>query len=225
MQQYNAIIDTMIRISKLNAQDRAQTEHLYDLYTKKYQMDNGWFEGNKEANYREMIKIAELAGKPLQHTSCLDVGCGTGDLSAFLRQHGISSYLGIDIYEPALQQARHNYPDETFVNRDILEGGLPGRFDYIFCSGTFTVKLSVDNYDFFESMLTVLWEKTRHGFVCNFLTTDEPNADPRLFFYDPVKMAAIVTSVAPDAGLLIEESPYQYQNHVFLYRTKNRIKN
>jgi 2-polyprenyl-3-methyl-5-hydroxy-6-metoxy-1,4-benzoquinol methylase len=49
----------------------------------------------------------------------LDVGCGTGQLAAYLLDHGIDSYFGIDFSAKAVEYARRNAPGGRFVVEDV----------------------------------------------------------------------------------------------------------
>ncbi|MFU1782791.1 class I SAM-dependent methyltransferase [Haloarcula japonica] len=60
----------------------------------------------------------------------LDIGCGTGHLSAEIADCG-SDVVGIDTAEEMVSQARENYPDLTFEVADAREYD-PGVFDAVF---------------------------------------------------------------------------------------------
>lgn len=198
--------------------DREQNTKMYDLYHHDYHWVDGWSIGTKENNFHRMMHLEELTGKPIEGTSCLDVGCGTGDLSLFLRNRGIKNYLGVDIYEPSLENARRKYPHETFLSADILADEVRGTFDYIFCSGALTVRLkTVDNYDFLEAMIEKMWHMTKRGMVFNVLTTD-PNPDPDLFFYDIDKVTKICKGIIKEANSEVIKNSDKQQAHFYLWR-------
>lgn len=181
-------------------------------------MEDGWHPGNKVANYHSMMRLPELTGVPISGASCLDVGCGSGDLSLFLRKRGMRRYVGIDIYAPSLEKAKEKYPDEKFILGDILAGDVKGKFDYVFCSGTLTVRLSVDNYDFLESMVRKMWQMSKVGIVFNVLTDDDPSKDNDLFFYNTERVMEVCKRIAPKAHIDYEDTVNVYQVHVYMYR-------
>lgn len=81
---------------------------------------------------REFITALALTGS----CSVLDVGCGTGVLVPFIAEqlgaHG--SYIGIDVSEKMIAEARKKYSDIrfTFVAKDIYEYNQPSQsFDAI----------------------------------------------------------------------------------------------
>jgi SAM-dependent methyltransferase len=205
-------------IKKISPADIEQNTKMYDEYINEYHMDNGWHPGNQLYNFKALSRITDLTGTPFKDRNILDVGCGTGDLSAFLREEKINKYVGIDIYKPFLKKARKKYPKETFIEGDLLSGVITDPVDYAFCSGGFTVKLSIDNYEFLSLMLAKMWELTKVGLAFNVLTDDDTDQDPDLFFYNPTKVLQICHDIAPDALYGAEKTPYLSQIHVYMYR-------
>src|SRR4051794_20738687 len=124
----------MSQIKKLTKEDIKHNAKMYDIYHEQFKMDDGWLPGNKEDNFEYMMRLMEFTGVPLSGTSCLDVGCGTGDLSLFLRKRGIKNYTGYDIYTPSLKKAHKKYPNETFILEDFLAAPIRKKFHYVFCS-------------------------------------------------------------------------------------------
>jgi trans-aconitate methyltransferase len=61
----------------------------------------------------------------------LDVGCGTGQLTAEIARSG-AAVTGLDSSPEMLAEARKNYPDITFVPGDAASFRFPGPFDAVF---------------------------------------------------------------------------------------------
>jgi len=204
-------------MKKLSESDKQRNDTLYDIFRNVINLD-AWSEGQKEQNYQKLAKIVEYAGLPLDETSCLDVGCGTGDLSDFLRQRNVKDYLGIDIYEPSLDQARIKY-NERFENLDILGWETDEKFDYAFSSGALSTRLDSDNNVFLEKMVKRMWDLTTVGVSFNFLTDEEPDTVPEIFFYSVDKVMAICKGIVGSNGKVsLEIDPDRYEAHVYLYR-------
>src|SRR5688572_8792015 len=92
----------------------------------------GW--QSRHTQYRRFAVLAEVGN--LAHTRVLDVGCGLGDLYAYLHTQSIPvTYTGYDLLPDMIQRARKRFPDVHFEVRDALQGLGEPRFDYILSSG------------------------------------------------------------------------------------------
>src|SRR5579859_6781934 len=131
----------------LTQQDKQINTKIYDEYNRLH-MQDGWAYNHKIENYKIMLSMIKAINTFLDGVSCLDVGCGSGDFSAFAKKYGIIDYLGVDLYEPAINLARKKYPHEKFILGDFLELDIIQVFDYAVCSGSLTLKLFTDNYAF-----------------------------------------------------------------------------
>lgn len=192
----------------------------YDEYEEKYGVDNGWLPGSQQYNFQRLIEIQELAEVPFKDATILDVGCGTGDLSEFLSPFPIKKYVGIDIYPKALEKARKRYPQEEFIEGDLLTYPFNETFDYAFASGTFTVKMPIDNYRFVYSMVSKMWELTRVGLAFNVLTDTDEYPDETLFFYNTEKLANLLETIDSKASVLAAQDVGRDQAHFYMYRSK-----
>lgn len=74
---------------------------------------NEFFESNHRLVFQEWIQPEELT-----NTTILDLGCGTGWLGEYCKEHGASHYVGIDIDEYLINNAKKDYPDLTFFIED-----------------------------------------------------------------------------------------------------------
>jgi SAM-dependent methyltransferase len=207
----------MTKIKAITDDDMATNSNVYDEYHR-LQMVDGWFKGEKERHYKQMLELPKFTGKPISGTDCLDVGCGSGDLSAHLRSMGARKYTGIDIYKPSIIRARENYPTETFIYGDFLQVLLEEVFHYAFCSGGLTVKLQSDNYDYLESTIAKMWKLTSIGIVFNFLTDDDIDPDPDLFFYNKERVLEMCKMIAPNAEIISKTTVGIAEEHIYMYR-------
>ncbi len=223
--RYYIIIRYMAEYARLTAEDFKINQRFFD---NNWNCDGWHTEESKWDNYFKMVMIAAESGVDLAGSSCLDVGCGTGDLSKLLRGVGVREYLGIDIYEPHLVEAHAKYPGENFVLLDLLAGPLDkfeGRFDYVFCSGALTTRSASDNYDFAQAMISKMWEMANAGVAFNTLLTNELNevmGNSYLFNYDPHKLLGVCRRAAPDAEIIcrVEDDHLNPQAHIHLVRKK-----
>ncbi|WP_424951592.1 class I SAM-dependent DNA methyltransferase [Deinococcus sp.] len=68
----------------------------------------------------------------LTPVSALDLACGTGALTAELESRGLS-VQGLDFSPEMLEVARARLPGVSFVQADLRDFVLPGRFDLLTC--------------------------------------------------------------------------------------------
>ena len=85
--------------------------------------------------------IDTVTKTPIEACSALNVGCGTGQDSIWLAQHGFLA-TGVDVSEIALEKARDNAFEAkaecTLLLHDFLEREVPGTpFGFVFDRGCF----------------------------------------------------------------------------------------
>lgn len=85
------------------------------------------------AKYGEGL-LAFLPENPAQ--AILDLGCGTGTLTAQLAARG-SRVIGVDSARPMMERARAQYPELTFEVCDALALPFEGEFDVVFSNAVF----------------------------------------------------------------------------------------
>ena len=204
-------------MQKLSPADIAKNKSVYDRVTSINNPDF-WFGSHKEDNYERLNKVTELAKIPLAGTKCLDVGCGTGDLSKFLRERDVKDYLGIDIYEPSLKKAKEKYPSEMFMLIDLLDWKTDEKFDYVFCSGALSTRMSSDNYEFISSMIQKMWSFANIGISFNFLVEGYmENTDPEIFRYLLDKVLEICNTAINGMGQINYITDGD-EAHIYLWR-------
>jgi 2-polyprenyl-3-methyl-5-hydroxy-6-metoxy-1,4-benzoquinol methylase len=78
--------------------------------------------------YKAIASLFQLGSNP----SVFDVGCGKGILYHYLKMTDPSlNYLGIDISENAVMEARSRFPEATFWQMAFDKEGLELKFDII----------------------------------------------------------------------------------------------
>lgn len=87
--------------------------------------------------YRAIRKCLAAEGFLAPGASCLDIGCGPGELFPLFRRAGCV-YLGVDISERYVAFARRRYRVPCFEVMDATDlSGLPRRFDQAISIGLF----------------------------------------------------------------------------------------
>lgn len=205
--------------------DEKINQKMYDEYRQDGAVD-GWDDPDKYHNFAMLVKIKDYETRSLRDSVCLDVGCGSGDFAGYLHQFSIGRYVGVDLMEKSLSDAKEKYPTANFLQGEFLKMKFSEQFDFVFCSGTFTTRLSTDNYAVLESAIAKMWKLTKHAVAFNFLVdqgrklgTDEVH----MFFYDLEKVLNICQKVAPDAKIhhvtdSTGHDPDYTQGHIYLIR-------
>lgn len=107
-------------------------------------------------NFAEQRYLRAAVGR-LPKPTILDVGCATGTTYRFLRNNAGAAafdYLGLDLSEPAVEQAKRLYPKATFAAKDRqpLAEYLPKRHDVVFSRDT--ILHQTNPYEFLTDLLS-----------------------------------------------------------------------
>lgn len=141
--------------------------------------------GSRES---QAVRFAALCGiGSLDGCSVLDVGCGLGDMWAWLRQQRTSArYIGIDISPEMISRARSLHPDAAFEVAAATDQAFPqpGAFDYVFASGIFYLR-KANPEAYLEQAVSRMFNACRKGIAFNSLSLWAPKRDPDEFYADP----------------------------------------
>ncbi|WP_178861655.1 class I SAM-dependent methyltransferase [Thiomicrorhabdus cannonii] len=117
---------------------RIQTRHRYSLERFGY-TPQALFWSSREIQQQRFEILAQVfdASKTQQAGSVLDVGCGFGDLRAFLQKNDIHvDYQGIDLSADMVQSAGFQYPGIQVMQGDLFDlNPADESFDYVLLSG------------------------------------------------------------------------------------------
>ncbi|RKY24101.1 MAG: hypothetical protein DRP83_08155 [Planctomycetota bacterium] len=145
--------------------------------------------------------------------SLLDVGCGLGDLLAYLQLAGLAvDYTGVDVVAEMLARARLAHPEARFVQADIFgdASALAGEmFDIVYCSGTLNLNLG-NNLRFVAQALPRMLAHAKGYLAVNFLHARKPPADARYFAYQPTKVIEIVQPLCQSVKLVEDYLPNDF---------------
>ena len=135
--------------------------------------------------------------------SVLDVGCGHGDLKAFLdgRFHGFS-YVGIDQMAEFVAHARSLYgqrPCCYFCVADFTEAELP-EADYVFACGVLGYRCA--DAGFHLAMIEKCYAAAKRAFAVSMLDAERFPAHPLLTGHDAREVMAFCKRLAPEARLV-----------------------
>lgn len=208
---------------RYSKQDIEINAAVYDSFLK-VNLEDGWTRFDKIGNFHLLIGIQKYTHTSLSGSSCLDVGCGTGDLAPYLAKFEVKQYLGIDIFAPAVARAQFKFPKYHFIVGDFLDYQFDQKFDFVFCSGALTTKLDSDNYQIFETWIKKMWDLSIVGVALNILIEEYKGQSlGDLFLYDRNRVLQIITNILPEAQLKILTTNAGGGNtidelHIYLYR-------
>lgn len=188
-------------VSPARALDRRSRAHLDAFYREAldrfgpgHSMAVWW--ASRRVQQRRFEVLAEAG--PWQGASVADIGCGLGDLFAFLEARGLGvRYDGFDINARMLEAARakHPHPRARFLQRDVVARGLPRRYDYVVASGTFNVRVK-RHVAYVRAAIAAMYAACARAAAVNVLTpirAGHPDAEierrlyGNLFFHMPVE--------------------------------------
>lgn len=175
----------------------------------------GW--KNAEAQrvrFEQLLKVIYTEGQ----FSINDVGCGVGDLSAYLTEKKYQfSYKGYDVLESMISEAREKYLENgtrQFFQVDDLAQMQPA--DYSVASGIFNLKFEVTDEhwkQYILKTLEVMNEKSKFGFSFNALTSysDAAFMKAELYYSNPGWLFDYCkTRFAKNVALLHDYSQYDF---------------
>lgn len=92
--------------------------------------------------YAPEWKVVQPLVPDLKDAHVLDLGCGSGWVCRYAREHGAASALGIDVSATMLEKGKRDFPEDkaiTYEQRDLEDNlELPtGKFDFVFSSLAF----------------------------------------------------------------------------------------
>lgn len=128
--------------------------------------------------------------------SLLDVGCGLGDLYAWLRDTGRRvEYSGIDVTPKMIETARCRFPEGRFDLANLLETKF-APVDYVFASGIFYLREDAP-FEFMKAMIASMFGICRKAVAFNSLSAWAGDRDAVEFLADPAEVLAFCRKVTP----------------------------
>lgn len=162
---------------------------------------------SQQARFQVLADNVPLAGKSL-----LDVGCGLGDLWAFLKSRSIpTAYLGVDLVEKMAASAARLHPDGEFLCADVFADHAfdQRRFDVVFASGAFNLDLG-NNMEFLPVALERLLSLAREFLVFNLLHHRAPRKYEHCAYYDPGQVLSLLEPMPCQARLIDDYLPNDF---------------
>ncbi|MDR4513735.1 class I SAM-dependent methyltransferase [Nitrosomonas sp.] len=175
----------------------------------------GWRSANSQQKRFEVLStVGDLNG-----ASILDIGCGYGDLKAYLDRHYTGfDYIGIDQQPEFVREARvrfAGYSRTQFFLVDFTAAELP-QADYVLASGALGYRSKTENY--YTDMIRKLYRIARIAFAFNMLDKESFPHHDLLIAHDRDKMLAycrtLTSKVTMRCDYLVDDfTVFMYRQH------------
>jgi SAM-dependent methyltransferase len=170
-------------------------------------------ERSQRLRFAMLVDGLELAGRSLH-----DVGCGSGELCAYLEERGLAvDYRGSDLSAEMIQAARARHPRATFERADLLADELAPA-DVLVTSGLFHVKLAATDEawgSFVRDMLRRMFALARHAIAFNLMSDQVDFRVPELHYTSPAETLAFCQrELSPHVRLRHDYPLHEYTVHV-----------
>ncbi len=175
--------------------------------------------------FERLIKNFDFSAD--QKTTIHDIGCGTCDLYAYLKdQNKNSIYSGTEIVQEMIDLASTKYPEIQLYNRNVLTQETDDVYDYVVLSGTFNFPGEASEQDweqFVFSIIKKMFMMCSKGIAFNCLTTYKTLTNPTLYYLDP-KIIFDYCATHLSRFVTIDHSYALYEYTVTVYK-KDDVKN
>lgn len=129
---------------------------------------NALYWSNSEIQTLRFRVLSEIGIE--EGASVLDVGCGFGDLAAYLQQRGLTvNYLGVDLSPHLIDKGREIHPGLDLRQGDLFDLDPPPRgYDYVLLSGALNEPLQ-DDGAYARRVIERMYETCSRGVAFNLL--------------------------------------------------------
>jgi len=157
----------------------------------------GWRDSRSQTARFEVLASGGLDPE----ASLLDIGCGQGDLFAWLRENGYRmDYCGVDLTPEMVSIARTRFPEARFEVADLFDLDASYCADHVIASGIFTLRQAAP-FDYLQAAVTHLYRFAKVSFAFNCLSTHSEQQDEGEYREDPAKVLRFCLTLTPFATL------------------------
>jgi SAM-dependent methyltransferase len=153
---------------------------------------------SQERRFGALAALGDFDGARL-----LDVGCGFGDLLAWLRARGVQPrYTGLDFTASMIERCRKRFADgeARFLVGDALTWEADGEYDYVIASGIFGYHAK-DTRARIQPTMERLFAIAGRGLAVNFLSGCAATRSPGRLYVHPADVLAYALRLTPAVRL------------------------
>lgn len=156
-------------------------------------------------------------------STVLDVGCGRGDLLAYLSKHGAApkNYSGMDIVDKMVEIAQQLHPGASFTCGDFSDQNIQiTGADYVVSSGLFNLVME-DHENWMEQLIVRMYKLAGVSAAFNVIShlADEHKAG--FYYADPTRWLSFCLTLTPYVRVR-----HDYAKHdltFFLFNKQQRL--
>lgn len=198
-------------------------EKLLELYEGRYEQFGydvrtvGWKDTETQRlRFKVLSDIADLSG-----CSVCDLGCGFGDLYPDLTEKFKNiKYIGIDLSEKFIGEAKRRYPDAVFEVRDILQNPFKEKVDYVLSSGALSFKIKGHENHVWR-MLEAMMKMGSKGVAVNFLSSYVDYTLEKNFHFSPEKAFKMGIKLTPFVTIRHDYPLHEFTMYLY-HKTRNK---
>ena len=190
---------------------RAQYNPLLKEHGVSHRSVNWGSEGGQRRRFEVLLEAL-----PKEPRSILDVGCGIGDLVAFLDEREyVGRYAGTDLLSEMVETAQRRFPSRSFTV-SAVGAPLQGTYDLVVASGI----MAYCSFDQLAGMVAAMFAVSTGAVAFNALSTWSSHRDDGDVYHDPVRTLEFCRSVTPWVTLRHDYMPHDFT--AYLYREQQR---
>lgn len=169
--------------------DEARIASYYDALVDRYGHDPRAVDATSasalEVRYAVLAAATDLTG-----ASVLEVGCGLGDLGAYLTERFTGlDYHGIDISPRMIEDGRRAHPHLDLQQRNVLDVPAESQFDVVLAQGIFYL-LTPPAEPKMQQLIAHMYALARRAVALTTTSAWSDRRDPGEFYADPVALVA-----------------------------------
>lgn len=163
----------------------AYYDHLVDTYGHSPLACDASAESSLAIRYRVLSEVSDLTDKRV-----LEVGCGFGDLGAYLRdRYAGTSYCGIDVSGRMIEVGRSVHPTLDLRHADVLAWHSVEEYDVVLAQGIFYL-LGQDAEAKMSQLIGRMFELAGEALAFCTISSWAAKGDPGEFRPDPLRTLA-----------------------------------
>ncbi|HEV7179840.1 MAG TPA: class I SAM-dependent methyltransferase [Candidatus Baltobacteraceae bacterium] len=170
--------------------------------------------GSARSQHRRFdVLLQALSRTP---ATLLDIGCGVGELAAYLGARGYTTaYHGLDPLPEMIAAARQRFPERSFDAGLLAAGGSSPRAELVVASGVF----AFCEAPLMHQTLRAMFAACDVAVAFNALSGWAPHREEGEFYHDPLATLAFCRELTPRVALRHDYLPHDFT--IYLYREAN----